>query len=73
MVEKYKDRVPYFPYLAKSPFQFYTTNTATFVGLRHLVTILATDFTNPDNLANDLLIHIIIQEESHVTLIVDLR
>ena len=29
---------------------------ATFVILRHLVTILVTDFTNPDNLTNDLLI-----------------
>ena len=29
---------------------------ATFVVLRHFVTILVTDFTNPDNLTNDLLI-----------------
>ena len=29
---------------------------ATFVILRHYVTILVTNFTNPDNLTNDLLI-----------------
>ena len=29
---------------------------ATFVDLRHPVNILITDFTNPDNLTNDLLI-----------------
>ena len=28
---------------------------ATFVAFRHIVTILVTDFTNPDNLTNDLL------------------
>ena len=38
------------------PFTFKKTNKATFVILRHPGTILVTDFTNPDNLTNDLLI-----------------
>ena len=49
------DRVPYFSYLSKNPFK-YTTNMATFVVRRHPVTILVTDFTNPENLTNVLLI-----------------
>ena len=34
----------------------HTTNMATFVILKHPVTILITDLTNPDNLTNDPLI-----------------
>ena len=47
--EKYIDRVPYFSYFAKNTFQSHTTNMSTFVFLRHPVTILVTDLTNPDN------------------------
>ena len=32
---------------------------ATLVGLRHPVTIFVTDFTSPDELTNDILIHIL--------------
>ena len=49
------DRDWYFSYLAKT-IMSYTTNVATFVVLRHPVTIWVTDFTNPYNLTNDLLI-----------------
>ena len=43
------DRVPYFSYLTKTTFLSHTANMATFVVLRHLITILVTDLTNPDN------------------------
>ena len=38
------------------PFKHYTSNTATFVVLRHLVTIRVSELTNPNNLTNDILI-----------------
>ena len=46
-----------FSYLAKKKqFKSCTTNMATFVIIRHPVTILVTYFTKPDNLTDDLLI-----------------
>ena len=42
---------------------------ATFIGLRHPVTIFVTVFNNPDNLANDLFILklLITNKSSHLT------
>ena len=42
-------RVLYFSYFTKKTFKSHTTNMATFVILRHHVTILVTDPTNTDN------------------------
>ena len=47
---------PIFFKFSLKPSLSYNTNMATFVTLRHLVNILVTDFTNPSNLTNDLLI-----------------
>ena len=44
----YKDRVQYFSNFAKIPFKSHSTNMATFVVLRHPVTNLVTDSTNPN-------------------------
>ena len=49
-----KDRVPYFS--SKIPFWSYNANVATFVILRHPVTVLVADFTNLIDLTNDLLV-----------------
>ena len=43
------NRVPYFSNLAENTFWSHTTNIATFVVLRHPVTILVADLTNPNN------------------------
>ena len=47
------DRVPYFLYFTKESLESHTTNMATFVILRHPVTILVEVPANPDNLTND--------------------
>ena len=49
----YIDRVSYFSYFTITLLS-HTTNMATLVNLRQPVTIAVTDFTNPDNLTNDL-------------------
>ena len=43
------DRDSYFSYFTKTNFFSHTTNMATFVILRHPVTLLVTDLPNPDN------------------------
>ena len=50
------DRVPYFSYSTKNTFSLNTANIATFINIRHPVTILVTVLTNPDNLTSDLTI-----------------
>ena len=46
---------PIFSYVTKTLFS-HNANMATFIALRHPVTILVIVFTNPENLTNDLLI-----------------
>ena len=47
-------RVPYFSYFSISPFCLILGKEQLLSLLQHPVTILVTDFTNPDNLSNNL-------------------
>ena len=47
-------RVPYFSHINKRSFYSYTAHMPTFGVLRHLVTVLITDFTYLDILTKDL-------------------
>ena len=50
------DRVPHLSWLTRNTFKSPNANMATFIVIRHPVTKLATVFTIPINLTNDLLI-----------------